>query len=791
MYAWSGSRHGPHPPLMSAWFPPFLLLALACPARAVEPVAERVAPAAAAGSGLCADLERGLTGLAGIALDGGAGLDAPDPEDQRHRPPLLCAAEAGRAEAVAFLLGRGATVDVRHTSFLGTMTPLTIAAELGHGEVVRLLLAAGASVKADSPGRSPLLRAAAEGDKRNADGYAEALRALLQAGADPNAPDGQGATALTLAAENRNAAGVALLLAHGADPNQRNGAGRTPLSFAAENRGAAVVEALLRAGATADAADLDGKAPWVRAAGRADRKVMTLLARAGAREQYDALDPSQAIPAAACEGDVALLKRLLTAAPGTAARGRGLGAAIVQAARCARIDTVRFLLDRGADPNAAQEDGETPLLAALADPSSPGPDAEARTKLAAVLLARGAAANARDAQGETPLLRAVRGGNAGAVRLLVRKKADADARDRQGSSAWALASLRGDWPLASLLERAGARPDFAALHWEGGESEVAAPLQVAVTGQEGWTALWRRALGAPAPPVDFARYFVACVFLGHATDWPYGISFGAPVVEASRLVVPFSLSMLRLEAEPETESRRGPGRRGQYAMRVFPRHAGLEIVLRGDSPEGRVPGIGPPEPSAPPRPSWAEDFRSFDARPLPISSVVSSRDLHGGTFLVTGTRPKDDRPTAAERSVYGGAPGPDAWVLEDDTGAIRVMGVPPPEPGRPVVLEARFAEPGAGPSLRGLRAVTAGRPRGTTVVRVGEFVHLPLASTKSYSSHLELSGDLASIESVGFLNAAIVRGVRPGTVTGRVMATWWNRPEPELRGEVVLEVVAR
>ncbi len=334
-----------------------------------------------------------------------------------------------------------------------------------------------------------------------------------------------------------------------------------------------------------------------------------------------------------------------------------------------------------------------------------------------------------------------------------------------------------------------AEREEAALRWSGGESALAAPLQAAVTDQAAWTSLWRRALGRPAPPVDFGRYFVACVFLGQDADWPYGISFGAPVVEGGRLVVPFSLVMLRLEVDPAAP--RGLRRRGQYAMRAFPRRGALEIVLRGDSPDGPVPGIDPPAPAAPRPPAWAEDLRVFDARPLAISYVVANREFYAGTFLVAGARPRDGRPAAEGRPLFGAAPGPGDWLLEDDTGAIRVSGAPAPEPGRPVVLAASLGAPGAAPFLRGERLVTAAPASGTVVVHVGEFVRLPLASTKSSSSHLELSGDLGSIEAAGFLNAELVLGVRPGRVTGRIVTTWWNRPEPERRGEVVLEVVAR
>ena len=75
---------------------------------------------------------------------------------------------------------------------------------------------------------------------------------LLAAGADANAADALGDTALLSAARKGQAAAVSALLAHGADPALANAAGESPVRMAAEGRGAppAVLEAI-RAGAAA------------------------------------------------------------------------------------------------------------------------------------------------------------------------------------------------------------------------------------------------------------------------------------------------------------------------------------------------------------------------------------------------------------------------------------------------------------------------------------------------------------------------------------------------------------
>ncbi|MDP8986595.1 MAG: ankyrin repeat domain-containing protein, partial [Pseudomonadota bacterium] len=89
-------------------------------------------------------------------------------------------------------------------------------------------------------------------------GALAAAGALLEMGADLNAVDSAGTTALMIAAERPAADMVALLLQHGADPRAVDREKRTALFYAARGNRTAAVEALQRAGAALDGRDSRG-----------------------------------------------------------------------------------------------------------------------------------------------------------------------------------------------------------------------------------------------------------------------------------------------------------------------------------------------------------------------------------------------------------------------------------------------------------------------------------------------------------------------------------------------------
>jgi len=123
---------------------------------------------------------------------------------------------------------------------------------------------------------SPVLDAAKRGD-------VEALKAELRAGADVNAAQGDGFTALHWAAKTGNREIAEVLIAAGADTEATTRLGsHTPLHVAAAAGEAEVTEVLLQAGAPADALTSTGAEPIHFAAAAGVPEVLNVLVAHGA-----------------------------------------------------------------------------------------------------------------------------------------------------------------------------------------------------------------------------------------------------------------------------------------------------------------------------------------------------------------------------------------------------------------------------------------------------------------------------------------------------------------------------
>lgn len=236
-----------------------------------------------------------------------------------------------------------------------------------------------------------LINAASRGD-------AAGVEDALKRGADPEAVDDLGETALQVAACNgsESARCVELLLKAGADVNRRNIYGETALIAAARSGDAASLKKLIAAGAELDvrsrSTNSDGGTALGAAVYHDHARCVEILLDAGA--DPNVADKSGAYPIEYALRSARSVKALVKAGGTQALKDELNTPVLVQAAQWADADVVNALIDGGADVGCREAYiGNTPLHAAAE-----------RGNIAAVrvLIAAGADRHARNDAGRTP-----------------------------------------------------------------------------------------------------------------------------------------------------------------------------------------------------------------------------------------------------------------------------------------------------------------------------------------------------------------------------------------------------
>ncbi|GMH36812.1 hypothetical protein BSKO_04685 [Bryopsis sp. KO-2023] len=272
-----------------------------------------------------------------------------DKNCERLNRDLFDAAGSGDSEKVKELLSKGADFRSTHEKF--DSTPLNFAAQGGHVEAVKILIQEGANVDSkDNLGFTPLLDAAFYS-------RVDVIEVLLESGADIEARTDKSSTALILAAQEGHLKVAKVLVEAGADVDAQTEEGSTALYLAAQEGHLEIAKVLFKAGATVDLRRNTGFTP------------------------------------------------------------------LMIASRENKMEVVEFLLESGADVNARNQEGMTPLhFAGYAG----------NPELAQLLLNNGADKDFQTKFGESPLFWAAFFGNGEVMEVLKKAGADLNIKDRAG-----------------------------------------------------------------------------------------------------------------------------------------------------------------------------------------------------------------------------------------------------------------------------------------------------------------------------------------------------------------------
>jgi len=374
--------------------------------------------------------------LVGMLLDGGADANRANEDGET---PLMLAARSGAVKVAELLVQHGADVNARER--FRDQTALMWAAAESQPEMVAFLISKGAAVDVrakanDWPnqmtseprvqyrptgGLTPMLYAARAGCQA-------CVEALLKGNADIDLPNPDGMTPLMMAIDNSHYTVAQYLLGHGANPHTWDWWGRTPLYVVVNMRGGPDSNSGPREPASLD---------LVHA---------LLKARVNPNHQLNMLQPSR-------NGNSGRFKDDLLNTGATP---------LLRAAQTFDNEVVRALLDHGALVDLPNAMGVTPLMAtagvgtrtgqSVLGPGPPG-DVEAKSiQTMDILVKAGANVNARitdttsltariartstmtNREGQTALFFAAQTGRANVVRFLLEHGADVNAMRDSGKA---------------------------------------------------------------------------------------------------------------------------------------------------------------------------------------------------------------------------------------------------------------------------------------------------------------------------------------------------------------------
>lgn len=269
------------------------------------------------------------------------------------------------------------------------LPPLFQAIREKNADGVRAAIAQGADPNAADGGTLPLHFALIKNGGWPGD--RGVIAALLQGGADVNAPMKSGHTALHAAVGRSRKDLIELLLERGAAIDAQTKDGRTPLQLASSVE---IAELLLARGADAAGLADPDDTRFIEAIRSGDRQFAGFLLARGADPNRPSRQGVPPILAASGTGKAEMVALLLAAGARPDIKYRDGSSMLHEVARANNLAVGKLLIEAGADVNAARASGWTPLHVA---------SSLCHEEFAEMLIAAGANPGARDKRGKAPL----------------------------------------------------------------------------------------------------------------------------------------------------------------------------------------------------------------------------------------------------------------------------------------------------------------------------------------------------------------------------------------------------
>jgi len=200
--------------------------------------------------------------------------------------------------------------------------------------------------------------------------HPSSLAKVIAAGGDINERDEKGRTAAFRAARGGKRDNLGLLLAAGADPNALDLHGEAPLQAAVRYGHIECARCLIASGACLDhcpdpSLTRYSESALCTAIRKRQLHIVELLLDLGASPNRGTSARHYPLLEAAEQGDADSIRRLVACGADLEIRSVMAETALIIAARCHHDDSVKALLELGANVNAVDQDGMTVLHAAM------------------------------------------------------------------------------------------------------------------------------------------------------------------------------------------------------------------------------------------------------------------------------------------------------------------------------------------------------------------------------------------------------------------------------------------